>query len=102
MGAICGHSVRTLGLCAIETVRAMLRMQDMTMAQRVKKELFITEKRWWFLMMSMYSEEGRFEKLTTFIDENCSKKKPPPVGWMAVIEHFLENEQMESVKKYVA
>ena len=72
------------------------------MAERIKSELFITEKRWWFLAMSIYSERGEFEKLSHFIDDKSSKKKPPPIGYMAVIEHFLEFEQMDLVKKYAA
>ena len=51
--------------------------------------------------MSIYSERGEFEKLSHFIDDKSSKKKPP-IGYMAVIEHFLEFEQMDLVKKYAA
>ena len=96
-----GHSARTLGLSAIETIRRMLKMEDIEMAERVRSELFITEKRWWFLMVTLYSEEDQFEKLSAFIDDHSSKKKPPPIGYMVIIEAFLEMDQMvcDSPKK---
>ncbi len=100
--AICGHDLRTLGLSAIETVRCMLSKGDTEMAERVRAELSITEKRWWFLTMKLYSERGEFEELRQFVDGRSSKKKPPPIGYVAVIEHFLEFDQMDLVKKYAA
>ena len=63
-------SMATLGLSVHDTISVMLELGEEESAEKVRKELFVPDKRWWFLLMNAYTEQRQFDKLSTFIDRN--------------------------------
>ena len=92
---------KTLGLSVNDTVAIMLEMGEEKEAEKLKKELFIPEKRWWFILIDVYIRQKQFDKLCQFIDKNSSQRRPPPMGYLPIIESFLEIDQKEYAKKYI-
>ena len=102
------QAISTLGLPINDTISIMLEMGEDKYAERIKKELFIPEKRWWFILINTYIEQKQYEKLCQYIDKNSSARRPPPTGYLPIIEAFLDIDDggqnkisKEYAKKYI-
>ena len=93
--------IQTLGLSINDTISVMLDVGDTKFAEKIKKEMFVTDKRWWYLLMNSYINNKQYDKLSTYIDKNSSSRRPPPIGYLPIIELYLEAEQKEYAKKYI-
>jgi len=94
-------SRKTLGLSVNETIAVMLEMGQQKDAEKIKKEMFISEQRWWYILMNVYVKKREYEKLCAYIDKHTSSRRPPPIGYLPIIEAFLEMNEVEYAKRYI-
>jgi len=93
--------IATLGLSVNDTIAVMLEQGDEKSAEKIKKEMFVPEKRWWFILIDAYCQRRQFDKLAAYIDKHSSPRRPPPCGYLPIVEAFLDAEQPDYAKAYI-
>eukprot|EP01083_Nonionella_stella_P018552 51667_1 len=92
---------RTLGKSVNETIAIMLRSGQEEYADRIRRQVFVSDKQWWFLVMNAYLKKKELLKLHDFIDRNTTPRRPPPCGYLPIIEALLQIDENEAAKKYI-
>jgi len=87
------------GLSIHDTIRMLLSRGNKEAAQNVGRQMKISDRSMWHLIVSQYSKERKWDTLEEYVDENCPKRRAPPIGYLPIIEAFIEGNENNRAKK---
>lgn len=76
---------RFVGLSVHDTCKALLKMNELKLADKMKADFKIPEKRYWWMRIESYAENKEFEELEKF-----SKVKKSPIGYAPFVDVCLK------------
>lgn len=90
------YQKRLYGLPLHETIRQLLLLGDIKYADRLKSEFKVPERRYWWLRISVLSQQFQWDELEKF-----AKSKKSPIGYEPFVEVCLKQHNLEQAKKYL-
>ncbi|EAT37446.1 AAEL010559-PA [Aedes aegypti] len=90
------YQKRLYGLPLHETIRQLLLLGDIKYADRLKSEFKVPERRYWWLRISVLSQQFQWDELEKF-----AKSKKSPIGYEPFVEVCLKQSNLEQAKKYL-
>lgn len=84
------------GLSLHDTVKQLLRSDDIKTAEKFKNEFKIPDKRFWWLRIEVFAELELWDDLEKF-----SKSKKSPIGYEPFFEVCLKHDYLIGARKYV-
>ncbi|XP_015182776.1 PREDICTED: vacuolar protein sorting-associated protein 16 homolog [Polistes dominula] len=79
-----------------DTVKTLLLQNELKLADKLKSEYRIPERRYWWLRIQCLAEQGLWGEL-----EKLSKSKKSPIGYEPFIDQCLKYDQEREAKKYL-
>ena len=93
--------LNTLGKTVVQTICILLENKQIKYAEDIRKKLEVSDKIWWHSIINSYTKKGNFNELRTYIDKFSTPRRPPPIGYLPIIESFIEYKKMEYAKEYI-
>ncbi|ETO36727.1 hypothetical protein RFI_00335, partial [Reticulomyxa filosa] len=85
-----------------ETLRILFEYDKLAQASEIKKELEVSDKLWWHLLCDTYAKADKWSALEEYIEKNTSKRNPPPIGYLFIIELCVQHRQTDRAKYYIS
>ncbi|XP_026473948.1 vacuolar protein sorting-associated protein 16 homolog [Ctenocephalides felis] len=86
-----------MGLSIHQTAKALLKLQQIKLADNFKSEYKIPDRRYWWLRIESYAENDEWSELEKF-----SKARKSPVGYEPFIDVCLKYNNIFEAQKYVS
>lgn len=84
------------GLTINATLKKLLEVGDLKMAEKIKNEYKVPDRRFWWLRIQTMSEQYLWTELEKF-----SKAKKSPIGYEPFVEVCLQQSNLDEAKKYL-
>lgn len=84
------------GLSLHDTVRELLVLGDIKLAEKIRSEHKMSDKHFWYLRIKILAGNYQWEELEKF-----SKSKKPPIGYEPFVEVCLKARNVNEAKKYI-
>lgn len=78
------------------TLQRLLAIGDTKMAEKLKSEYKVQDRRWWWLRIQCMAEHHQWEEIEKF-----SKSKKSPIGYEPFVEVCLKKNKVNEAKKYI-
>lgn len=83
-------------LSVSQTVRKLLQLGDLRVAEKVRNEFKVTDRKWWWLQIEVMAEQNQWEQLEKF-----AKAKKSPVGYEPFVEVCVRHGKNREAIKYI-
>lgn len=80
-----------------DTIHQLLLLGDLKLAEKMKNDYKVSDRRYWWLRISVLAEQFQWEELEKF-----SKSKKSPIGFEPFVEICLKHNKIVEAKKYLA
>lgn len=84
------------GMTINETLKKLLKVGDLKLAEKFKNEYKVPDRRFWWLRIQTMSEQALWEDLEKF-----SRAKKSPIGYEPFVEVCLQQHNVDEAKKYL-
>lgn len=84
------------GMTIHDTIRELLNVGDLKMAEKIKNEYKVPDRRFWWLRIQAMAEKSLWPELEKF-----SKAKKSPIGYEPFVEVCLQHHKVDEAKKYL-
>lgn len=85
------------GLSVHDTIKQLLNIGDIKLADKMKNEYKIPDRRYWWLRIQVYADHFQWDELDKF-----AKSKKSPIGYEPFVEVCLKHNNITEAKKYLA
>lgn len=85
-----------LHLSVHDTLKQLLRLGDTKMAEKVKSDFKVPDRRYWWVRLQIYAEMDKWDEV-----ERLAKVKKSPIGYEPFVEVALQYGQLMEAKKYL-
>lgn len=85
------------GLSVHDTIKQLLNIGDIKLADKMKNEYKIPDRRYWWIRIEVYADHFQWDELDKF-----SKSKKSPIGYEPFVEVCLKHNNIAEAKKYLA
>ncbi|XP_064470643.1 vacuolar protein sorting-associated protein 16 homolog [Ornithodoros turicata] len=85
-----------MDLSVQQTMRRLMEIKEMKLAEEMHKEFNVPDKRYWWLKITVLAEEGHWIELEKF-----SKSKKSPIGYEAFVDVCLKYGNKYEAQKYL-
>lgn len=85
------------GLSVHDTIKQLLNIGDIKLAEKMKSEYKVQDRRYWWLRIQVYADHFQWDELEKF-----SKSKKSPIGYEPFVEVCLKHNNIHEAKKYLA
>lgn len=79
-----------------QTIEKLLRDGDVKLAEGLRKDFHVPDKRFWWLKINVLAEQKDWLELERF-----SRSKKSPIGYEAFVQVCLKNDNREEAQKYL-
>lgn len=79
-----------------DTLKRLLQVGDIKMADKIRSEYKIPERRFWWAKIQVLAETFQWDELEKF-----SKSKKSPIGYEPFVEVCLNHQNVDEAKKYI-
>lgn len=90
------NSVQFYGLSVHDTIKELLNVGDIKLADKMKSEYKLPDRRYWWLRIQAYADHYQWDEL-----EKYSKSKKSPIGYEPFVEVCLKQNNVTEAKKYL-
>lgn len=84
------------GMTIHETLKELLKMGDLKLADKFKNEYKVPDRRYWWMRIQTMAQQSLWPELEKF-----SKAKKSPIGYEPFVEVCLQNHNVDEAKKYL-
>ncbi|CRK93076.1 CLUMA_CG006503, isoform A [Clunio marinus] len=84
------------GLSLHDTIRELLVLGDVKLAEKIKNDIKMSDKHFWYLRIEVLGSNYQWDELEKF-----SKSKKSPIGFEPFVEVCLKGRQLTEAKKYI-
>lgn len=85
---------KNLSVC--QTVTKLLQMGDLRVAEKVRNDFKVPDRKWWWLQIQVMAEQSQWEALEKF-----SKAKKSPIGYEPFAEVCVKHRKEKEAIKYI-
>lgn len=90
-------SEQFVGLPLVCTIKRLLALGKHKLADGLKSDFKLSEKRWWHIKLTAYAESALWLEM-----EKLSKAKKSPIGYEPFVDICLDYKQLAEARKYVS
>lgn len=83
-------------LSVTQTIAKLLRVGDLRVAERVKNDFRVPDRKWWWLQIQVMAEQGQWEALEKF-----ARAKKSPIGYEPFVEVCVRQRKEREAIKYI-
>ncbi|KAJ6638263.1 Vacuolar protein sorting-associated protein 16 like [Pseudolycoriella hygida] len=84
------------GLPLHDTIKRILNIGDIKLAEKIKNEYKVPDRRYWWIRIQVYAQHFQWDELEKF-----SKSKKSPIGYEPFVEVCLKQNNVGEAKKYL-
>ncbi|KAJ3445501.1 vacuolar protein sorting vps16 [Anaeramoeba flamelloides] len=90
------RSIDFFGKSVNETISLLLQNRDQKMAYKIKKQFKVSDKRYWWIVISTYAKNRMWENLSLFADSKNS-----PIGYEPFVRVCLNQLSKKEAARYI-
>lgn len=90
------YSSNFKGLSVTQTITKLLQLGDLRVAEKVKSDFKVPDRKWWWLQIQVMAEQSQWEALEKF-----SKGKKSPIGYEPFVEVCVKHRKEKEAIKYI-
>ncbi|KAG4068339.1 hypothetical protein HA402_007859 [Bradysia odoriphaga] len=91
------QTTQLYGLSVHDTIKQLLNIGDIKLADKMKSEYKVPDRRYWWLRIEVYAAHFQWDELDKF-----SKSKKSPIGYEPFVEVCLKYNNVAEARKYLA
>jgi vacuolar protein sorting-associated protein 16 len=90
------YTIDFSGLSLHATIKHLLNLGDVKLADKMRSEYKVPERRYWWLRIQVLADQFRWDELDKF-----SKTKKSPIGYEPFVEVCLAHQKVDEAQKYL-
>lgn len=90
------YSSNFKGLSVTQTITKLLQLGDLRVAEKVKSDFKVPDRKWWWLQIQVMAEQSQWEALEKF-----SKGKKSPIGYEPFVEVCVKHSKEKEAIMYI-